>query len=479
MEPKHIAIIGAGFSGTMLTVHLLRHTTYPLVISLLEQTGRFAEGVAYSTTNPNHLLNVRAAKISAYPDKPDHLTIWLKERETYWRSLHPDFESLTLTPQSFIPRMIFGAYLKDQLATAQKLAHENGHEIRLLPHRAQQLQLEGNYCKVTTSHGEIIADAVLLASGSLQPKGFSYEKKLFQTPHLYASNVWNPPIGNILHSGQQGKEHETVAIIGSGLTMVDMVISLRDKGFKGKILSFSRHGNLPSVHEEYTPYPYQWQAEALPKTTLELFRWLRTETKKAASEGYHWQAVVDSLRNITNPLWQQLPPREKRKLLQHLASLWSIHRHRIPPESAIILQKLQASGQLQFIKGSIIDADGDGDSLVISYRKKYTPGIQTMRVSYLLNCTGSESDIGKTPRNGLLYRLYETGYITTSSLRAGLEQQNGFLKGEAATHLFAIGPLFFGSLFETIAVPELRQQAQDCALHLLEFLRERSNNFVI
>lgn len=41
----------------------------------------FATGVAYSTGNSDHVLNVRAGDMSAWPDQPGHFVEWLA-RET-------------------------------------------------------------------------------------------------------------------------------------------------------------------------------------------------------------------------------------------------------------------------------------------------------------------------------------------------------------------------------------------------------------
>jgi uncharacterized NAD(P)/FAD-binding protein YdhS len=478
MTQKHIAIIGAGFSGTMLTCHLIKHSSHHLIISLFDKSKKFAEGVAYSTINPHHLLNVRAENMSAYPEEPGHLLQWLHTHETTWRALHPEFLTLTLGAKSFVPRMIFGAYIKSLLAEALVAAESKGHVIHCLPYRVDHIDIKDYHCHIQYGKGEkLITDAALLAAGSLAPKAFNYEKKLFHSPERFARNVWNPPYGNILHPANNDKTAaDPVVIIGTGLTMVDTALTLHDKGFAGDIISFSRHGHLPAVHQTYPPYPKTWKSEELPSTAFGLLRMCREEIKNATEQGYGWRAVIDSLRPVTNPLWQQLPTREKRLFLKHLASLWNVHRHRMAPESAAILAKMQQSGQLRQLKGSIIDADTEGSHLVISYHERGRPGIQSMQASYLLNCTGSEVDVGKSAPHELLYRLQEAGYVSVGSLRAGLEYKQLHLKGDGSDYLFAVGPLLFGTLFETIAVPELRVQAKELALYLLTFLQERDTN---
>ena len=470
MDKKRIAIIGAGFSGTMLLVHLVHFSSSPLVITLLDKSGKFAEGVAYGTTNFNHLLNVRSGRLSAYPDQPTHFTEWLK--------LH-DYDGLSA--DSFAPRRVYGSYLKDQLAQVLELAKSKGHEVHCLPFAVDSIHPGDKECSVIYGDETLVVDAVVLALGNLPPKRFTYEKKLFHTPDRFTSDIWNAPPHHLLHKDTVIRDStEPVAIIGSGLTMVDSVISLRDKGYKGKIITISRHGHLPAIHESVSPYPKSWELDALPKTALGLLVHIRLEVERAKAEGIHWQAVIDSLRPITNPLWNALPLPEKRRFLRHLLSLWNIHRHRMPPESAAMIAEMQKSGQLTHISGTIFDTDSDGDGLILAYHQQYHPGIQTMRVSYLLNCTGPEMDIGKLSSGHLLYRLWEPGYITVGTLRSGIEQSQGYVKGGAAGYLFTLGPVCFGGLFETTAVPELRVQAKELAQNLLTFLKEKhTNNFAI
>ena len=61
-------IVGGGFSGTMMAAQLARRG---LRVALVEGAGRAGQGTAYSTRDEVHLLNVPAAKMSAWPERPD------------------------------------------------------------------------------------------------------------------------------------------------------------------------------------------------------------------------------------------------------------------------------------------------------------------------------------------------------------------------------------------------------------------------
>ena len=72
-----VAIIGAGFSGAMLAVHLMEEAE-PASVALIEKTRTFGPGLAYGAVAPEHLLNVPAGKMSAFPDRPDHFLEWVR-----------------------------------------------------------------------------------------------------------------------------------------------------------------------------------------------------------------------------------------------------------------------------------------------------------------------------------------------------------------------------------------------------------------
>src|ERR1700759_3055733 len=72
-----IAIIGAGFSGTLLSLHLLRRCPPPAKLILIERNAQFVLAVPSAPGSPSHILNVPAARMSAFHDQPDHFLNWL------------------------------------------------------------------------------------------------------------------------------------------------------------------------------------------------------------------------------------------------------------------------------------------------------------------------------------------------------------------------------------------------------------------
>src|SRR5271156_923751 len=106
VRPEKIAIIGGGFSGVMTAVNLARLSREPLDLTIINHRRPTGRGVAYGTRRSEHLLNVAARNMSAFPDLPDHFLQWLRTRCEY--DSVPEIE----LRERFIPRMIYGDYLR-------------------------------------------------------------------------------------------------------------------------------------------------------------------------------------------------------------------------------------------------------------------------------------------------------------------------------------------------------------------------------
>ena len=103
-----IAIVGAGFTGTLLAIQLIRlHKangfTFPLTIKLIEKKPFLGKGLAYSTNCVRHLLNIPAYDMSAFPDQSDHFFEWVSQKYN------------ATTPNTFVSRGVYGEYLTELL----------------------------------------------------------------------------------------------------------------------------------------------------------------------------------------------------------------------------------------------------------------------------------------------------------------------------------------------------------------------------
>jgi uncharacterized NAD(P)/FAD-binding protein YdhS len=120
---RHAIIIGGGASGVLLAYQLLQNPASDLHVTLIERRPDIGRGLAYHTGNPEHLLNVRVANMSALPAEPDHFWRWLSTRRTDV-PLCPD-------PYCFVPRRIYGDYIASLLEPLMSRGRAS-HDLRIV-----------------------------------------------------------------------------------------------------------------------------------------------------------------------------------------------------------------------------------------------------------------------------------------------------------------------------------------------------------
>lgn len=455
---RTIAVIGAGFSGSLLTLHLLKRCAPEDRVLLIEKNQHFGLGLAYSTGNPNHLLNVRASNMSAFVDRPDHFVQWL-------RCLPPGAQSELHEvpgPNSFVPRGLYGRYIQ-QLLGDRIWRQGNDRNVFLVTDEAVALHRREKGWDVELAVGRRLqADQVVLAIGNFPPA--RSQPGIFGDP-------WDGRTLDQLHSAAP------VLLIGTGLTMVDTVISLLDRGHQGPIHAISRRGQLPRMHGAVAQ-PWHF-AEPLSSMSLRrLLREIRTTIKEAAGGGVDWRAVVDGLRPQTKRLWLTMPLAERRRFLRHLRPWWDVHRHRAAPRIHARLQEAIDRGQLRIQAGRLGKLTLCVGAVDVELTLKGSE-MTKLTVERVIDCSGLQGDFTKLDRP-LVRQLLADGLIRADELKLGIDiAPNGAVidaNGRPAADLFAVGPITKGTFWEITAVPDIRVACEHLAAHLYEIpVSSRSN----
>src|SRR5271154_158170 len=219
-----IAIIGGGVSGTLTAFHLLRQET-PARVILFAHRPVFGLGLGFSTPSLPHRLNVPAGKISALPDQPDHFLNWLRKNH-----------DPAATEKTFAPRAVFGRYIQSLLASTSPIEQEIATVVDVRQQDSEAVLTLDNGC-------ELRADLIVLATGNFDPTPLPGITKAASDSGLYRHNAWAAET-------YEGLDPDApVALIGTGLTAVDVVLRLRELGHRGRIIALSRHGIFPNRHD--------------------------------------------------------------------------------------------------------------------------------------------------------------------------------------------------------------------------------------
>jgi len=436
-----VAVIGAGFSGVLTALRLLDAPDGPCV-RLVERRARFGQGAAYSTTSPQHLLNVRAANMSALPEQPLHFLDWLERN------------GVTSEGRTFVTRACYGDYLQSMLRDAAETARAAGR-LMLEADGVTALHRRGERWRVELAMGRgFEADAVVLALGNLPPHPpATLDPDAAHSP-AYAAEPWTL-------DPEQAPENGQVVLLGTGLTMVDVALSLSQARPDLQMLALSRRGLLPRRHLGSGPAPEPM--DKLDGSVTQALRQLRT----AAGAADDWRAVVDGVRPHVQAIWRDWPQAERRRFLRHARPWWDIHRHRLAPPVAERIDHLTASGALRTAAGRIARITPADGGLEIHWNARGETEPRRTRAALVINCTGPGGDLGGSGEP-LVADLVRQGLIRADACRLGVDvDSDSRLVGDggACDHptLFAVGPITRGAFWEVTAVPDIRVQAAECA----------------
>jgi uncharacterized NAD(P)/FAD-binding protein YdhS len=405
-----VAIVGAGYSGTIAAVEIARAAPGADII-LIEKSGRFARGAAYGTTSPGHLLNVRARNMSALAGEPGHFADWAAGEGH--------------GADDYVPRREYRRYLASLLDGAQGVARVTGEAVAV------------------EDEGVRLASGELVGCGAAVIAGGNYPSRLPAAFGVQAiHDPWGPEgAAKLAEAAARGGD---LLLVGTGLTMVDMAVSLEVAGFAGRILAASRRGLVPRPHISPAAPPLDWQP---PERLAALVRAVRAREP--------WRASVDGLRPHSVAMWQGFTGAERKRFLRHLRPWWDVHRHRIAPRVAARIEAMRESGRLEVAAARVERVEGEWVTLA-----RRGGGEIRRRFDAVVNCTGPEGDIARIG-DPLIRSLLASGRGRADPLGLGLDVdgESRLAGAGPSPALYALGPLTKGIFWEIVAVPDIRGQA--------------------
>ncbi|HXA47954.1 MAG TPA: FAD/NAD(P)-binding protein [Burkholderiaceae bacterium] len=441
-----IAIVGAGFSGTLCAVNLLRcNLRAGLHIILLDPHARLGRGLAYRTWDDNLVLNVPAGNMSALADDASHFV-------RYCQSIDPAFNS-----GSFVSRRIYGDYLEQ---TLQQAIDEHA-AVRFERMQAEVLAVrqqngQSTYQLELADQRQLNADQVVLAFGHFTPTDPGPFSEFYQSDS-YISNPWNFAALDRIDA------NAPVALLGGAHTALDVLFRLTSQSDARKVYLISRRGLSLQAHRSHPQSPavagFPSFFDHVEPTARHYFRALRLKVEEHLASGGDWRDVINSLRPHTPEIWQRLSLRERRRFLSQLLPYWDIHRHRLAPVAHLRFGQMLRAGQVETIAGYVQGYEINAGSVNIEVRERRSGIIRKLNVACVINCTGPNYDIHAIEMP-LIKQLNADGYLKQDALKLGFEVNECYqvidVQGRAADNLYYVGPMLKARYWEAIAVPELR-----------------------
>lgn len=441
-SPVDIAIVGGGASGVLLAAQLVRKAR--LRVALIERDAQPGLGVAYSTHSLGHLLNVRASDMTALADEPDHFVQWLaRDGRGFGRT-------------DFVPRAIYGEYLQELLADS---VQRSGGRLQVIRGDVVAIRHEKDGVELDIEgRAPLRARKAVLATGHRPPSKDS---------GAYHGNPWRDEAIAGLESDA------SVLLIGTSLTMIDVLISLLEHGHKGPIVALSRRGLVPHRHPP-APIPTP-QADTSDLFTGSLSqRTARFRAKLRAGLG--WPGLMQLLRPHNNELWHGLDLDQRKRFLRHLRPWWDIHRHRVAPQIGAQIDTAQERGQLSIVSGRIEIGRKMDDKVEVTIIRRGSDVRESRSFDRVVDCRGPRNEVDV--RVPLHAQLVKDGKLRSDPLNQGLDVAvDEALIGRDGTpsdRLFVLGPPTRGRYTEIVAIPDIRLQAADVANGLIAALQEPS-----
>jgi len=451
----HVVIVGAGASGTLAAIHLVRaagRRTVGLEITVVDPSDRWGRGTAFGTVDDQHLLNVPAAGMSALPEEPSHFVQW-RGGEAY----------------EFAPRRAYGRYLDELLATTLATSLMST-TVRHRRARAIGVGRSPRGVVVTLDGGEQVpADAVVLGCG-LPAAGSSWAPQSLEDSAFFVPDPWAPGALDVVRRARSGPAD--VLVVGTGLTMVDVVLSLADSAHATDrvVHAVSRSGRLPEVHAPELRPAVIPDISSWGSTLPELRRAVRDHLLTVARTTGDWRPGLDGIRFQVASLWSRLDEADRLTFLQQDAGRWNLLRHRMPLSSASRIDELRRERRLAVRPAEILGAE----PLSFGGLRVTLSDGSALDVGWVVNCTGPRTDVrllGDPLIDDLLRPRAGSAVATPATGGMGVRTDNGRLvdsDGSSQAPVWALGALRRGELWESTAVPEIRTQALAVATAVLD-----------
>lgn len=368
-----IAIVGAGAAAVGLLDTLAATAGSPGTITVFEPSPHLWRGRPYGPDLDTVLVNAPPAIMSIRHTDFGHYAAWLGVRGT----AHLDGR----LGQPLVPRALYGEYLAHTAETALSTLRGDGRRVRVVTSRVTGAARSGATWSLRTEDGHgYEAHHVALCVGGGTPRdhyGLGGAPRFVDDPYPLARTLDRIPPGG------------RIAVIRSGLTAVDVVVSLAARGHTGPITLLSRSGVLPHVWQRPVDHRPQhvtvervaalhrrhgvvtladligllraeleekgedfeaFAAEILASGTEEPARRLRAQLAAVDDSRIGRRVLQETAHSVGPYAWRLLPEPDRLRLGRHFRMATSAASPMVPV-NAVTMMRLLDSGQLTVAAG--------------------------------------------------------------------------------------------------------------------------------
>lgn len=456
-HPNHVVvIIGGGLSGAALASLLLSTRSAQIDVHLVgplaDPAWRHADGDA----GLSRILNVPAGRMSLYSDGPEDFVRWVRHDGA--RLGWP--QAASANAASYLPRALFIRYIQAALEKAEAWAAAD-RPAPLVRHAGRICQLaataDGRLMLEFDDGSSIVADTAVLAPGVRAPA------ISFAVDGEGARFIADPRTKDALAGVRR---NDRVLVVGTGLMMVEVIAALDRSGHRGPVTAVSPHGLLPRVRgvsEQVATVLTEADVRQGIRHVVGLFRAVIADGRA------DWRSAIDSLRPVLDLLWAALPPDDQDRLERHLRPFWEVHRHRMPAESADLLLRWAARGQIRIVAGRVLRLAQHPAGVDVMVQPRGARSAECWPVDRVVNCAAPAA-LFSAPRDELAESLLTAGLARPNRIGNGFDLASDGRLIDAAGHprdnIFVVGQARLGHVFDETRISSLRPQLEALAAHL-------------
>lgn len=485
----HVVVVGGGSVAVSFLYQLIEALPADAgcAIALFEPAQQVGPGTAYQADAISNLLNIPVNRMSAVCRDPDNFLNWLHQRDPAYLA---DMGIGCIEPGGFVPRPVFGQYLRNLYEQALALATERGITVTRYAERVVGVwpQADGDAVAVGEQGTRVQARRVVLCNGNLPSVAFP---RLAALPGYFNSPY---PVADMT---QRVGRDDAVCVIGTSLSAIDAIAALQAAGHRGTIHCVSRNGRLPAVrspHNKGVQLPQLPEAEPDGRVTLDglldsLRRALRDaggveapndilglsgdaqealdeEVSRSQAGPRPWQAVAAATNARIEHIWHALDDHERARFHRDWRTLWMARRATFPMRNALTLQALLHEGRLR-VHGGFREVAFDAAQGGFRVRA----GSGELRVPWLINATSFSLDVATTA-DPLVTQLCEEGHARPHPLGGfDLDFDTGCLRDAQGARVDAVsvlGSLAAGTYFWTTSMEVNARLAQGQAVQVAQ-----------
>ena len=505
-----IAIIGGGAAGASVAHYLVQSLeslsiAAKVEIKLYEKRGVIGPGLAFQRDNDVLLMNMVSQDASLLANEPENFWRWLARTE---HSQYRDYvlSGSAIIPNGFVPRGLFGCYLKSMFEQAVDHAHCSGINLSVHHTEVVGLQKMGARFDVMTATGENASfDYVILCTGNTKPVdyyGLSGHARYIHEPYPV-----QPYLGKIA-------PHDRVAVIGTQLTGVDVAITLAYHGHQGEIHLISRSRELPSIRSVLAPHQLQFMTVATLRTLREkrggnvglrdILRLLRKEFAlvgadwkevlfrsceqiepqeyfasglQKALKDQPWQWVMVAVDHVVEHFWNALGEADKTTFMKLYHRHWNSRRAPLPVPTAYKIHSLMVSGQVKFRSGIANISVADQGMFKATFSGETAQGVETVieEFDWVINATGPAREVDENQDVNIVNDLLDAETAVKhphGGIRVEFESSAVIdANGTPDRQLYAIGQLACGTYYFVSSLEMISLRSREVAQHVVQHIQ--------